>query len=94
MHTLVYAAHRSTIDELITVRTEFQKVYGPEFIHASEADPNNINEIIRENINLIMPEKGRKIARLMEIAREENIQYHPTQAGYTVPFTFSFNRTI
>jgi len=58
MMTLVYAAHRTECEELVTIRNHFEKVYGKEFIKASETNPSNLNETIRENINLIMPEKG------------------------------------
>lgn len=79
IHTLFYAAHRANIDELVIVRAEIAKVYGKEFAQASESDPSNVNETIRENINVIMPESGRKVSRLLEIAADEGIKYVPSE---------------
>lgn len=79
LHTLVYAADRANIDELVAVKGQIQRVYGKEFSDASETDLSNVNEVIRENINLIMPENGRKIARLVDIAKEEGILYQPAE---------------
>ena len=79
LHTLVYASDRASIDELVEVRKQILRVYGKEFVDASYSDLNNINEVIRDNINLIMPESGRKISRLVEIAKEEGIMYQPSE---------------
>ena len=80
MHTLAYAAHRANIEELLQVRAQMEHVYGKEFVNASETDANNINETIRENINLIMPDNGRKVARLVEINKAQGGSYTPTEA--------------
>lgn len=79
LHTLVYASDKANIDELMEVRRQITRVYGKEFVDASYSDLNNINEVIRDNINLIMPESGRKIGRLVEIAKEEGIMYQPSE---------------
>lgn len=79
LHTLVYASDRANIDELVEVRRQIRRVYGKEFVDASESDLSNINEVIRENINLVMPETGRKISRLVDIAKEEGIMYQPSE---------------
>lgn len=80
MHSLAYGAHRANIDELLKVRWHLEQVYGKEFINASETDPHNVNETIRENINLIMPDNGRKVAHLIEIAKNSGIAYNPSEA--------------
>lgn len=84
MQTLVYAAGRSGIEEFDKVRAEFRRVYGNPFVTAAETDYHNINDTIRQSINLIMPENGWKVARIMELARSEGIQYHPTARSYKV----------
>ena len=84
LHTLVYSADRANIAELVSVRQQIIALYGPEFAHATEADANNINETIRENINLIMPETGRKVERLIDIAKEFGVNYVPTERSLKV----------
>ncbi len=80
-HTLVYAAYRANISELVTIRQEIELMYGKEFIKASEADLDSINDVIRENINMIMPDLGMKIERLIKLAEEHNIEYHPSETN-------------
>ncbi len=89
MQTLIYAASRSGIEELSKVQAEFRRVYGNPFVTAAETDPHNVNETIREDINLIMPESGWKVARLIEIAREEGITYQPTECSSRVRYRLS-----
>jgi hypothetical protein len=79
MQTLAYSAHRSNIDELVRVRGQMEMMYGSQFVNASETDLNNVNETIRENINLIMPDMGWKLYRLTEIAKKEGLAYSPSE---------------
>lgn len=79
LHTLIYAASRSGIDELVTVGRQLGIMCGPGFVKQSHTDENCINETIRDNINLIMPEEGWKVERLIQIAKDEGIQYNPTE---------------
>lgn len=79
LHTLMYAAPRAGIDELFTASTQLGYLCGPEFVKQSETDEKCINETIRENINLIMPSEGWKVERLIQIARDEGVQYQPTE---------------
>jgi hypothetical protein len=51
---------------------------GKEFVMESDNNPEVINKVIRENINLRMPEEGEKIAKLHEIAKLKNIDYKPS----------------
>lgn len=84
IHTLVYCAPRANIDELMTIANEIQHYYGPEVAKKAETDPSLINETIRENINLIMPESGRKVDRIITIAKEEGIQFYPSEKSMAV----------
>lgn len=84
IHTLMYAAPRAGIDELLTISRQLSYLCGPEFTKQSETDERCINETIRENINLIMPEEGWKVDRLIKIAKDEGIQYCPTERCQTV----------
>jgi hypothetical protein len=84
LHTLIYAGSRSGIDELVTIARQLGYLCGPEFVKQSEMDEKCINETIRENINLIMPEEGWKVERLLEIAKDEGIGYSPTERANQV----------
>jgi hypothetical protein len=79
LHSLIYAAPRIDIDEMIQIRSMLVKLKGPEFVKESDTNPQVINKVIIENINLRIPEEGEKISKLMEIAKEKNINYQPSQ---------------
>ena len=87
LHTLVYASYRAHIDELQTIGQQITSAYGKEFAKQSETDEKCINDTIRQNINLIMPEEGWKVARLLDIAKEEGINYTPTEKSNAVGFS-------
>lgn len=76
--TLVYAAPRMEIDELLQVRHQLQKLLGKEFILAADTDEEALNKVVAANINIRIPEEGEKVKRLIEIARERNIDYKPS----------------
>lgn len=84
LYTLIYAADRAGVDELLTVREQLTHLCGEEFVRQSEKDDKCIHEVIKENINLIMPEEGRKVERILQIAKEEGIQYIPTENSQKV----------
>ena len=52
-------------------------MYGKKF--AKESDLTKINDTIRDNINLISPEIGAKIDRLMKLCRDEGVNYEPSE---------------
>ena len=87
LHTLVYSSNKAEIDELQKIGQQIVSLYGKEFAKQAEMDPKSINDTIRENINLVMPEEGWKVARLMELAREEGLQYTPTEKSLIVTMT-------
>lgn len=52
-------------------------MYGPKF--AKESDETKIDDTIRDNVNIISPEIGAKIDRLMKLAREEGVNFEPSE---------------
>lgn len=78
MRTIVYSAERSNIDELSIVKNEIRRVYGVKFARDAEIDFNSLNETVRENISLVMPEEGRKVEKLIEIAKKQGVMYQPS----------------
>jgi len=79
LHTLLYASCRSGVEELETIGEAIKKLYGKKFESQTEKDEKCVNEIIRSNINFITPEEGWKVKRLIEIAKEVNQQYTPSE---------------
>jgi len=73
--TLIYAAPRMEIDELMHVRRLLEKIMGKEFVLAADTDEEALNKVVAANINIRIPEEGEKVKRLIEIARERNIDY-------------------
>lgn len=51
---------------------------GKDFVQMSDNEPSCINKEILANINLKIPEEGEKIQKLVEVARERNINYVPS----------------
>ena len=98
--TLIYAAPRMEIDELLHVRRYLEKILGKEFVHAADTDEEAVNKVVSinfsgvffhfftsdfiiqfqvaANINIRIPEEGEKVKRLIDIARERNIDYKPS----------------
>jgi hypothetical protein len=76
--TLIYAAPRMEIDELLQVRHQLEKILGKEFVLAADTDEEALNKVVAANINIRIPEEGEKVKRLIEIARERNIDYKPS----------------
>mmetsp|Transcript_410 Transcript_410/g.261 ORF Transcript_410/g.261 Transcript_410/m.261 type:complete len:110 (+) Transcript_410:335-664(+) len=81
-HTLIYSAPRMEIDELMYVRSQLEILLGKEFILQSDTDESVVNKIIVQNINLKIPEEGEKIMKLVQIAKERNINYKPSPESY------------
>ena len=77
-HTVIYAAPRLEIEELMKVRQYLCTFLGKDFVAMSDNEPTCINKQILDNINLQIPEEGQKIKRLVEIAQERNINYIPS----------------
>ena len=97
--TLIYAAPRMEIDELLQVRRQLEKILGKEFVLAADSDEEALNKVVSinilglsssshirflifiqvaANINIRIPEEGEKVKRLIDIARERNIDYKPS----------------
>lgn len=51
---------------------------GPKFLKEADLDEAAVNKVVSANINLKIPEEGEKIKRLVELAKERNIDYKPS----------------
>lgn len=79
LHTLLYASNRAGVDELVGIGDQIAKLCGKDFVKKTENDEKCVHEVVRQNINLITPDEGWKVARLIEIAREVNQPYTPSE---------------
>ena len=52
---------------------------GVEYVKASDNDESTVNKVVVEKINFKIPEEGEKISRLLEIAKEKNVDYQPSE---------------
>ena len=66
------------MEELTNVRKQLISLLGKEFAVQSDTDESTVNKIIIEKINLKIPEEGEKVLKLVEIAKERNIDYKPS----------------
>jgi len=67
------------VDELLSIGGTIATLCGKKFVAQTEKDEKCVHEVVRENINIITPEEGWKVERLMEIAREVNLPYNPSE---------------
>ena len=86
LHTLVYASNRAGVEELVSIGNKISVACGKDFAKETETDEKCVHPVIRENINLISPEEGWKVERLIQLASEEGIQYQPSERAMTVLF--------
>ena len=94
LYTLIYAAPRSGVDELMKVRKILGDLMGKKFVEEADFYPDAGNKIvsliakkmlqIAANINIKIPEEGEKVLKLAEIARDKNIEYFPSEESLAV----------
>ena len=53
-HTLIYAAPRLDVDELMIIRKQLGSILGKEFVLKSDTDESCVNRIVRILKNLCM----------------------------------------
>lgn len=82
--TIVYAADKARVDELMAVKRQIANVYGKKFIQDAEKDLTFVNETIRENITIIIPPEGMKVEKVIEVARKAGVMYMPSEKANAV----------
>lgn len=51
---------------------------GKEFVKKSDTDYSCLNKLVGENIDIKIPSQGEIIKRMVELAKERNINYIPS----------------
>jgi hypothetical protein len=77
-HTLIHVGAKTEIEELAGVRKQLGNLLGKEFVKQSDSDYSCLHKVIAENIDIKIPEQGEVIKRLVELAKERNINYIPS----------------
>ena len=52
---------------------------GKEYVDESDNHKSCLNPVGAEKIDFIIPEEGEKVLKLVQLSRERNIDYHPSQ---------------
>jgi len=77
-HTIIHVGAKSEIEELAGVRKQLGNLLGKEFVKQSDSDYSCLHKVIAENIDIKIPEQGEVVKRLVELAKERNINYIPS----------------
>ncbi|CDW76781.1 UNKNOWN [Stylonychia lemnae] len=77
-HTLIHAGAKLDVDELVGVRHQLSKLLGKQFVIQSDTDMTCINKVVADNIDIKIPEQGLIVLRLVQLAKERNIDYKPS----------------
>eukprot|EP00347_Sterkiella_histriomuscorum_P016915 403351362 len=93
-HTLIYAATKLDVEELIEVRRQLSRLLGKEFVLQSDTDMSCINKIVAQNIEIKIPEEGQIYLRLVQLAKERNIDYTPSQEAQVILADYCLRKDI
>ena len=66
------------IKELLEVRKQLSAILAPEFVRESDVNYDLINPVVAANIDYRKPEDGEVVLRMVNLAKERNIDYTPT----------------
>ena len=76
--TIIHAAPKLDVQELVTVRQHLAKILAPEFVRECDTNYDLINPVVAQNIDFRKPEDGEVVLRMVNLAKERNIDYTPT----------------
>ena len=76
--TLIHVAPKLNVEELMKVREQLTSVLGKEFVLQADEDYSILNPVVASNIDFKKPEDGEVIYRMLQLAKERNIQYEPS----------------
>lgn len=76
--TIIHAAPKLDVQELIAVRKQLASVLAPEFVRECDTNYDLLNPVVAQNIDFRKPEDGEVVLRMVNLAKERNIDYTPT----------------
>ena len=76
--TIIHAAPKLDVKELIEVRKILAKILDPEFVRECDRNYDLVNSVVANNIDFKKPEDGEVVLRMVNLAKERNIEYMPT----------------
>lgn len=78
--TLIYAANRTEVPELIKVKAQFGKKYGSEFVDAAKRNKDKcVNARIIQKLSAQPPNSWIVLNYMKEIAKEFNVAWEPSK---------------
>ncbi|CAM9263081.1 unnamed protein product [Ascophyllum nodosum] len=81
IRTIIWAADRAEVSELATVKSQFEKKYGAEFIRAAENNEGGcVNPKVVDRLHCMPPSPFVVTEYLVGIAEEYDVDYTPTNA--------------
>lgn len=79
--TIIHAAPKFGIEELIKVRKMLSSMLDESFVKECDTNYALINPVVAENIDIKRLDEGEVILRLVNLAKEKNIDYLPSQTA-------------
>ena len=76
--TIIHSAPKLDVNELIEVRKQLTAILAPEFVRECDTNYDLINPVVAQNIDFRKPEDGEVVLRMVNLAKERNIDYTPT----------------
>jgi hypothetical protein len=76
--TLIHAAPKMDCEELMKVRKTLCSILDSEFVKECDSNYALINPVIAENIDIKKIDDGCVILRLVQLAKEKNVDYIPS----------------
>jgi len=82
------------VKELLEVRKSLASVLQPEFVKEADKNKDIINKVVADNIDYKKPEDGEVVLRMVQLAKERNIQYQPNQESCTACHAYCLRKGI
>lgn len=76
--TIIHTAPKLDIKELLEVRKQLSTILAPEFVRECDVNYDLINPVVAQNIDFRRPEDGEVVLRMVNLAKERNIDYTPS----------------
>ena len=76
--TVIHVAPKLGVEELMQLRAQLECLLGKEFVLQAQEDKSVINPVVAEHIDFKIPEDGEVVYRMLQLAKERNIDYTPS----------------